>query len=291
MSSGFLENEQGESVRRLQQMARLACAAAPTAPPDPLISCRELERLACMQHQASRNYFRLLEADRGLRARVQGTPKRVGAMLADAMEAERQRLGRELHTGVGQSLAGIHVHIGIIEAALPDPSEPVRKSLDRILMLADTALEQVRGVSRALYVPAWQAHSLVDALRNLWETSGISEKFAGSLNLQELSAEPAPEVRRALYLVAQEGLSNAIQHADASRVRLSLREEGGRITLEVEDDGSGFRPAAEPAQPAASAGIGLRSMRDLARELGGDLQARNGPRGARLTMSFPVIHE
>lgn len=242
-----------------------------------------------MQHRASRNYFRLLEADRDLRARTRRTPKSAGATLADAMDAERRRLGRELHTGVGQSLAGIHVHVSIIEEALPHPPEPVRKSLDHILTLADTALEQVRGVSRGLYVPAWQVQSLADALRNLWEVSGISAKFAGSLDIQELPAEPPLDVRRALYLVAQEGISNAIQHADAHCVRLSLRAETGRITLEVEDDGSGFRPPAGPEQPAASVGIGLRSLRDLARELGGDLRTSNSPQGARLTISLPVI--
>ena len=273
-------------------MARLADSAdSGRDAADPFLSCRELQRLASMQRRASRNYFRLLEADRELRARASGIPKTMGAILADSLEAERQRLGRELHTGVGQSLAGIHVHVSLLEASLPDPPEPVCKSLNRISALAGTALEQVRGVSRRLYVPAWQAHSLVEALRNLWEASGISEKFAGTLDLRELSAEPPPEVRRAIYLVAQEGISNTIQHADARRVRMSLGEEGGRIALEVADDGSGFRAPADPARPAASAGIGLRSMRDLARQLGGDLQAQSTPEGAKLTISFPVIHE
>ena len=273
-------------------MARLADPAdsGPGAA-DPMLSCRELQRLASMQHRVSRNYFRLLEADRELRARASGTPKTMGALLEESLEAERQRLGRELHTGVGQSLAGIHVHVSLLEAALPDPPEPVRKSLNRVSALADTALEQVRGVSRRLYLPAWQAQSLVEALRSLWEASGICEKFAGTLDLRELSAEPPPEVRRAIYLVAQEGISNAIRHADARRVRMSLGEEGGRIALEVADDGCGFRAPADSERPAPSASIGLRSMRDLARQLGGDLQTRSTPESAKLTISFPVIHE
>jgi signal transduction histidine kinase len=192
---------------------------------------------------------------------------------------------------VGQALAGIHVHVNLLEAALSDPPEPVRKSLNRIVALAGTALEQVRGVSRRLYVPAWQAQSLAEALRGLWAAPGISEKFAGTLDLRELSAEPPPEVRRAIYLVAQEGISNAIQHADARRVRLSLGEQAGHIVLEVADDGPGFRAPADRDRNAASAGIGLRSMRDLARQLGGDLQVRSTPEGATLTISLPVINE
>ena len=178
-----------------------------------------------------------------------------------------------------------HSRVQFAPQPLPDPPEAVRKSLNRIAALASTALEQVRGVSRRLYIPAWQAQPLVEALRSLWEGSGIAEKFAASLDLCELSAEPPPEVRRAIYLVAQEGISNVIQHADARRVRMSLVQEGGCLALQVADDGSGFRT------PAASAGIGLRSMRDLARQLGGDLQAESTPEGAQLTISFPVIHE
>jgi len=292
LASGFFEDNQGDCVRRLQQMARLADpAGSGPASPDPLLSCRDLQRLASMQLRAARNYFRLLEADRELRARASGTPKTMGAVLADSLEAERQRLARELHTGVGQALAGIHVHVHLLEAALPDPPEPVRKSLNRIAALAGAALEQVRGVSRRLYLPAWQAQSLVEALRSLWEASGITEKFAGTLDLRELSAEPPLEVRRAIYLAAQEGISNAIQHADARRVRMSLAEEGGRIALEVADDGFGFRAPEDLARPAASAGVGLRSMRDLARQLGGELQTQSTPEGAKLIVSFPVIHE
>ena len=290
LASGFLENSPGESVRRLQQMARLACAPG-QASEDPLLSGCELERLASMQHRFSRQYFRLVKAQRGLQAHASAGPKPLGTILADALEEDRRRLGRELHTGVGQSLAGIHVHIDVIHEALPDPPERVRRSLERIQSLSDQASEQVRGVSRKLYVPAWQAQPLAAALRELWEGSGISEKFAGALDLREPASEPPAEVRRALYLVAQEGISNAIQHADARHARLSLREEGGRILLEVEDDGSGFSLPPDASWPTAAGGIGLRALRDLARELGGDLQAQSTPQGAKLSISFVLTYE
>ena len=67
---------------------------------------------------------------------------------------------------------------------------------------------------------------------------------------------------------------------------MSLKEESGHIALEVADDGSGFRFSERPA-----AGIGLRSLRDLARQLGGDLRTESTSAGAQLTISMPVIHE
>jgi signal transduction histidine kinase len=276
LASGLFDNNLREHVGRLQQSAQPS-------------GCRELERLTSIEHRLSQHYFRLVEAYRLLYSRTSRAPKTSGTLLADALETKRQRLGRELHTGVGQSLAGIYVHVNLIETSLPDPPAPVRTSLDRIASLASDALEQVRGVSRQLYVPAWQAQTLSDALRNLWETSGIPEKFSATLSLQEISPEPPPEVRRALYLAAQEGISNVIQHANATRARLSLCQENSRITLTVADNGSGFRPPA--IAPTAAAGIGLRSLRDLAHELGGDLETIGGPQGATLIISFPVIHE
>jgi len=289
---GFLRNSSGDGIRRLQQMAgTYELLESKAADGHPSRWCGMLERLAAMQHRATQNYFRLLDANRALGARAGATPRTIGTILADSMEAERQRLGRELHTGVGQALAGIHVHVSLLEGSLPDPPERVRKSLHLISSLAATALEQVRGVSQRLYVPAWQARPLVEALRHLWDASGISEKFAATLDLGELSGEPPPEVRRAIYLVAQEGISNAIQHADARRVSMSLRKEGERLELKLTDDGSGFHAPPDAERPASLAGIGLRSMRDLARQLGGDLQARRTPEGATLSISIPVTHE
>jgi len=244
---------------------------------DPLVAAAPLERLASMTHRTLRGHFRLEQAYRSLRARVSSA----------AIERERRRLGRELHTGVGQALAGIHIHLGIVEDGLPDPPEQARQGMDRIRLLAQSAMEQVRGISRRVYAPAWQSLPLRDALRGLWETSGVPEKFGGELALEELSAEPQAEVRAALYRAAQEGLSNAIQHSRARRVRLSLRQAHARLVLEVEDDGHGFPAPTAALEPAG--GIGLRSLRDEAHRLGGEFQARSGPEGTKLTLSFPVI--
>jgi signal transduction histidine kinase len=270
----FFEIHSGNSISRLQQRARVAENYG-----------HELERLALMQLQASRNYYRLLEAHDRLRARTR--PERsLGTILADSLDAERKRLGRELHTGVGQALAGIHIHVKLAEAQLPELCEPLRQSFSQITMLAATALEQVRGVSRRLYIPAWQSQPLLGALRSLWEASGISATLEASIEMCDIG-EPPLETRRAIYLVAQEGISNVIQHADASRVRMTLRKDADRFTLEIEDNGSRLA-AAEPDSSAPS-GIGLRSMRDLARELGGDLELRATAHGSQLTLHLPVI--
>jgi two-component system NarL family sensor kinase len=124
---------------------------------------------------------------------------------------------------------------------------------------------------------------LVEALRKLWDKSGIPERFQASLNLAELSAEPPHHARVALYRIAQEGLSNIIRHADATRVSLSLEEIAGRIVLRIEDNGKGFATG----RPEAG-GIGLRAIRDQVRNLDGDLRIRSGEDGTKLEITIPL---
>jgi len=270
-ASEFLGIESGDAVRCLQHSAHHPA----------------LDRLVS---RTTRNYFRLLEAERQLRARVHRAPQAIGTILADSLDADRRRIGRELHTSVGQSLAAIHMHLNLLEEQLSGAPEDAGRNLNRIRGLAATALDQVRGVSRRLYVAPWEALRLADALRDLWETSGIPEKYFATLDLFSLSIEPPLPVRRAIYLAAQEAISNVSRHSNARHVRMSLREQAGRIALEVADDGHGFdMPQSE--EPRAPAGIGLRCVRDLANELGGEFYAGSTPQGATLTLSFPVTHE
>jgi signal transduction histidine kinase len=254
-----------------------------------LKSRQQLAGLVALERRTLYSYFRLAEADRMLRARRRSAQGRFGAALSEQLDCERKRIGRELHTSAGQALAGITIYLGILQELLPDPPEDVRLSLDRIGMLTREALAQVEGISRSLYSPAWQNKPLVDALRLLWETSGITEKMEGTLDLQDLPVDPPLELHAGIYRIAQEGLSNVIRHSDARHVRLSLRVQGRNLVLEITDDGHGFNPAQELA-PGAS-GIGLHSMRELARHLGGDLHIQSGSKGTTLTVSFPVHHD
>lgn len=243
-----------------------------------------LERLVSMQHRLTRGYTRLLEADRWLSERRPHALRNAAA----AVEEERRRMAVELHEGAGQPLSSINAQLDLIEDALPDPPAKVRKAMEQIRELASDALDQVRGVSRRTYAPAWQAQPLVVALRELWENSGIPEKSAGStLDLPELASEPALEVRNALYRAAQTGISNVIHHSRARHVHVSLRAQDGRLTLVIQDDGCGFDVEQALSRPPGEGGIGLHSTRETAARLGGYSHVESGPQGSTLTVSLP----
>ena len=229
-------------------------------------------------------YFRLETAERKLAA-VATRRKRVGrrAPALHQVERERQRLGRELHTGVGQVLAAIRLQLEIIGTQMPDTAEAVHKALQKVAKLTEDALEQVRGVSRRLYPPEWQRLRIEEALGQMWETAGIPQRFVSELRLEPPPREPAQEVKVVLYRAAQEALSNIFSHSGARRVEMTLRTCEDRIVLTVSDDGSGFEAGAQHAK----SGMGLRSMRDAAEEIGAKFDVESQPGRTTLTVNAP----
>ena len=188
---------------------------------------------------------------------------RTGRRAVRQIERERKRLGRELHTGVGQLLAAIRIQLEVVSVELPSPPPAVFHALQRIGSLAAEALEQVRGVSRRLYPPAWQRLGLDEAIRELWEVSGMTQRFAGSVDARPLPRDPDPAVKTMIYRAAQEALSNIVRHAHATRVDVGLTYAQGQLRLTVQDDGVGFDVAKVlTGRNGAAAGIGLQSLRE-----------------------------
>jgi two-component system NarL family sensor kinase len=204
------------------------------------------------------------------------------------VELERQRLGRDLHTGVGQLLTAIRLQIESVEMQLPDAPPQVLQTLQRICTLARNALDQVRALSYRLHPPEWQRLTLGEALRQLWDLSGIPERFDASLRIEPLPLDPGLELKILTYRTAQEAFSNLAQHAKATRVEASLEIREGSLVLSVSDNGAGFDAARLLGAPASlTSGIGLRSIREQAAGLGGRIDIRSGPAGTTLELAAP----
>ena len=227
------------------------------------------------------HYFRLEKAERRLSAlRRQRAPPRTPTL--QQIELERRRLGRELHTGVGQLLAAIRTQLEVIAAQMANPVEAVQKALDRIGSLSGEALEEVRSISRRLYPPDWQRLTLQEALRHLWESAGIPQHFEAHLELDALPREPDHSVKVLLYRAAQEALSNIARHSQASSVSMKLTAPGVSVLLTVHDNGRGF-DIEHPCE-----GLGLRSIRDAAGELMAEFRVETAPGSTTLSIFAPL---
>jgi signal transduction histidine kinase len=195
---------------------------------------------------------------------------------------ERQKLARELHDSVSQALYGIALGLHTARIQLDrDPGE-LPGSLDYLLSLAEAALDEMRALIFELRPESLESEGLVAALSK----RGAALQARHDLLIQmDLCDEPALPLtaKQELYRVAQEALQNAVKHAHASRVDLVLHQTADVAILEVRDDGVGFDPLGSfPGH------LGLRSMQERVRHLGGTLQIASAPgQGTRILATVP----
>jgi two-component system NarL family sensor kinase len=214
-------------------------------------------------------------------------PPRRGMALLTELERERSRIARELHAGAGQPLAGIKLHLEILDecaSAMPDSAnmDSVRVTIGRLQTLAEQALGQVRAVSHRLHPPEWQEMTIGQAMEWLLESSGLSSSLALKKDFHPLPEEPSHSVKVQMYRCAQECISNIIRHSGATEATISLFAEDGRLVLTVTDNGNGFDPAAR------NYGIGLRAIGENAALIGGTSRITSGAEGTRILVSLPL---
>src|SRR5262249_54927846 len=197
-----------------------------------------------------------------------------------AIETERGRIARELHDNAGQSLAGIHLNLELVERHLSSANQEALARLARSKELVSLTLEQIRRISHEMHPPQWGEQDFASAVEWVVESMGLRSKLAVDLDLSREPADLAPEIKTTLYRAVQEGLTNVLRHAGARRVKIGMSPTAGGVRLVLEDDGRGFDPKA--ARPLRGT-IGLSSIRQRLATLGGKLEISSAPgRGAKL---------
>ncbi len=197
-----------------------------------------------------------------------------------SQEEERTRLARELHDGVSQTLVSTKL---LVETGRETGAgEPLDRALERL----NGCLDEVRRISHHLRPALLDTLGLPAALQHL---AGEIEDAAGlpvQLHIEGEERELPPELKTALFRVAQEGLTNAVKHARAQHLDLWLQFEAGSVRLRIRDDGVGFDERAVALHPEQ--GIGLRNMRERLAALGGrfSIQAQPGA-GTQIEAQLP----
>lgn len=193
---------------------------------------------------------------------------------ASARDQERLRLSRELHDIAGHKLTALRINLEVWRRAHP---ETASAEIDTAIAVSAELLRDIRGVVAQL-----RAHDGIDLAQSLrtlaaqWPRPQVQLELDPQLRIGSLAQAET------LLRVAQEGITNAARHGQASKVRLRLNlSESGELKLEIEDDGRGC-----PAQ--LQIGNGLRGMRERLDALGGTLDiGAASPHGMRLTASLP----
>jgi signal transduction histidine kinase len=200
------------------------------------------------------------------------------ARLVQAREEERRRLRRDLHDGLGPTLAGIGLGLDLV-AAEPDPVA-AGQLLRELRRETSAAVDDVRRLVEGLRPPALDELGLVPAIRQQAErlalrSPGLVVRVVSPVELPPLSA--ATEV--AAFRIAVEAVTNVVRHAGARTCRVEV-SANGVLQLEVVDDGRGF---------TASPGVGLAAMSERAAEVGGSCTvSTDDDRGTRVVAALPL---
>jgi signal transduction histidine kinase len=192
---------------------------------------------------------------------------RAGAV--DAQETELRRIERDLHDGAQARLVALGMSLGMAEQKLSEDPERAGQLLAEARIGAEHALRELRDLARGIHPPVLADRGLGAALASL----ATSTPLPVALSI-DVEPRPAPAVESAAYFVAAEALANAVKHARAQRVEISIVRVADSIELEVSDDGQG---GADPD------GSGLRGLRRRVEALDGRLSV-SSPRGGPTTI-------
>jgi signal transduction histidine kinase len=190
-----------------------------------------------------------------------------------AVLEERQRLARELHDSVTQSLYGLNLYA---EAAMGHLAigqlEQVREYLNDIQKTAQESLTEMRLLIYELRPPILKHEGLVAALQNRLYSVENRTALKSSLK-SNLEKRLPPVVEEGLYRIAHEALNNTLKHAQAKNIEINILQDKRTVTMQISDNGKGF----DPATACQEGCLGIVSMRERASVQGWDFSLDSSP--------------
>jgi signal transduction histidine kinase len=192
--------------------------------------------------------------------------------LIDAQEEERRRIARELHDDFAQRTALIGLIVDRIAVACKQSPADMQSDFELLKSMVDEVAEGLRGVSHRLHPTIISDLGLSQALLSLvrdYRALGVDL----AISIEDVSTTLPLATATALYRIAQEAVHNCTRHAPGAPVMILLRTVSGIVELRVEDAGPGF----SLVHAEKRLGLGLLSMQERAKVIGGSLQLRTGP--------------
>jgi len=212
--------------------------------------------------------------------------KRLEREILEVSSREQQRIGQDLHDGLGQHLTGITFLTKVLERKLENKSPEEAKEAAEIGRLVMQALAQTRNLARGLFPVELERNGLVAAIADLTENVERMCKMKCNFKSQESITVQDNVLATHIFRIAQEAINNSVKHGKAKKIDVTLLPVGDHLELCVMDDGTGFNPEAKMD------GLGLRIMHYRARRIGGTLEIKAPEKGGtRVTCSFRNKYE
>lgn len=251
------------------------------------VSSGEMHARAAMPWLADRNLMRigdtlntLLDSLGSERLRV----RKLAGLVVAASDAERSRIARELHDGTAQALSALDM---LLASVLSEVSGDVTERLATMKIIVGDALVEVRTLAQGMHPQVLEDLGLMPALEQLARQGEVGR----SVEIEVEGDVPAllPAVSASvLYRVAQEALHNALKHADATHIQVTVTADDGSVEVRVKDDGRGF----EHDAPESRGGMGLFVMKERVSLLDGSLTLRSAAgQGTEVIGRIPLLDE
>lgn len=207
----------------------------------------------------------------------------LSARIIGLQDAERRKLGRELHDSIGQALAGLQMNL---EQLAAKPGENNSLVVESCQMVRRTA-QEVRTISQLLHPPLLDMVGFVPAAQNYVQQFARRSGMEAKTNFPDDLKLPSKEAELMLFRVLQESLTNVHRHAQATAVDVWLARRGHEVVLTIQDNGRGL-PAGvmENFDAGMASGVGLAGMRERLAEFGGKLHVESSHSGTIIRASI-----
>ncbi len=206
--------------------------------------------------------------------------------LITAHEEERTRIARELHDDLSQRMALLQIGLDQFQQDLPGLSSEARQQLQDIAGIATEVSSDIHGLSHQLHPSKLDTLGLVSSLKGFCGEFSVQHKLPVQFLYSDIPALVPKDVTLCLFRIVQEALRNVVKHSGSTEAEVELSGNADGIDLCVSDSGHGF----DVESVKGVAGLGLISMRERLRLVGGQLSIESGPsRGTRILARIPRL--
>jgi signal transduction histidine kinase len=234
--------------------------------------------------KSEQHYSQLLDQSQ----RMQEQLRHLSRQLLLAQEEERKEISRELHDEIAQTLTGINLHLATLKVAAKVTTKGLSGKIVRTQRLVEKSLHIVHQFARELRPTVLDALGLIPALHSFMKgftkRTGVRIRFTAFAGVEQLNSTR----RTVLYRVAQSALTNAAQHAHASRVNVNIRKSPAGVRMEIRDNGEGF-DVERVLFAKRYKRLGLLGMRERVEMVGGTFAIESTPgKGTTIRALIPV---
>jgi len=215
--------------------------------------------------------------------------KELSQQIIKAQESERERIAREIHDDLGQSLVTSKILIQSMDSEINSKDTSLKQTCKTVIEYHDSIIDKIHNISSALRPSTLREFGLTNAIKLMVDEFNQGNCTRIKLRSVELENLEFQEEPINLYRIIQEALTNIVKHAEASEVQITIKTKKEKLHVSIKDNGQGVSSMKSKQSKRNSGGLGLSTMEERAKILGGNfcITSRDG-QGTIVQLNIPV---